>query len=220
MKGMSVRTLRGVRYAQIGGLLLGIADLAENITIGHLFIAGVAAVLIAFWLVLISAQTWLIGNRKRLDRHREYLDRPRPDYSAIAAMEREIWGEAFEHDRAPQPQGQDRSADGPRPRPVRYPKPMRPLPNFASGKPQGTTPPDVKPEPAKCYCDYCRGRAGVHGAEATALYRAQVEAVMTRHVSLACECEGCGYRMTTARRLCPKCYGQERRSNLRWERPS
>jgi hypothetical protein len=29
----------------------------------------------------------------------------------------------------------------------------------------------------KCYCDYCRGRAGVHGKEAIALYRAQVDAL-------------------------------------------
>ena len=30
------------------------------------------------------------------------LGRPRPDYSAIAAMEREVYGETFEHDGAPQ----------------------------------------------------------------------------------------------------------------------
>lgn len=30
-------------------------------------------------------------------------ERPRPDYAAIAAMEREVYGEAFEHEGAPKP---------------------------------------------------------------------------------------------------------------------
>ena len=34
---------------------------------------------------------------------RRTLDRPRPDYSLIAAMEREIYGETFKHDGAPLP---------------------------------------------------------------------------------------------------------------------
>jgi hypothetical protein len=38
----------------------------------------------------------------------------------------------------------------------------------------------VKPPQLKCYCNWCRGRPGVHGAEATALYRAQCAEVMKR----------------------------------------
>ena len=85
-------------------------------------------------------------------------------------MEREVYGEAFEHEGS------------------------RPRPNFVPNKPEGATPPDSKP--SRCYCDYCRGRAGIHGAEATALYRAKVAAVRARRDD------------------------DEHRSNLRWERPS
>ena len=50
------------------------------------------------------------------------------------------------------------------------------------------------PKPARCYCNWCRGRAGAHGAEAQALYRAEASAALA-------QCD-------------------EHRSNLRWERPS
>lgn len=69
----------------------------------------------------------------------EHANRPRPDYSAIARMEREVYGETFQHDGA---------------QPAKR---------------------------ARCYCDWCRGRAGVHGAAATALYQAQVAALAARH---------------------------------------
>ena len=54
-----------------------------------------------------------------------------------------------------------------------------PQPDFAPGRPEGVTPPDAKPGQAgRCYCNWCQGRPGVHGAEAVALYRAQVSAAM------------------------------------------
>lgn len=36
----------------------------------------------------------------------------------------------------------------------------------------------VKPEGNRCYCNYCQGRAGVHGPEAVALYKEQVQAAL------------------------------------------
>jgi hypothetical protein len=59
----------------------------------YALIPAVCAVLIAL------AMCWLT---KRIHQ-REYLDRDRPDYAAIARMEREVWDEAFEHEGAPAP---------------------------------------------------------------------------------------------------------------------
>ena len=43
---------------------------------------------------------------QRLGMRRVYgVDRPRPDYSAIAAMEREVYGEEFKHEGAPSQRG-------------------------------------------------------------------------------------------------------------------
>lgn len=67
-------------------------DTADLIAFGRIsaFIVAVPV----FMLAVITFQTFVI----RRDR---VLNRPRPDYPAIATMEREIWGEAFEHEGAP-----------------------------------------------------------------------------------------------------------------------
>ena len=73
----------------------------------------------------------------------------------------------------------------------------RDMPGAPPAGPSATMPPAgpaPRPRPARCYCNWCRGRAGVHDAEAKALYRAEVAAVMAQ--------------------------ADERRPNLRWERPS
>lgn len=55
-----------------------------------------AAILVteALLLLALAAQT-------RVIRRVEHANRPRPDYSAIAAMEREVYGRTFEHDGLP-----------------------------------------------------------------------------------------------------------------------
>lgn len=102
-------------------------------------------VIALFWLPLICMQTWLIARR-------EELDRPRPDYSLIAAMEREVYGEAFKHEGAP----------------ARSIPPPHPFPSGAI----------LPREAVRCYCNYCRGCAGIHNANAVALYRAEAAVAM------------------------------------------
>jgi hypothetical protein len=91
---MNAKTLRAVRWLQIAGLLLSTADLVRDLLRGYQGDAIFAAVLIAFWSLMLCAQ-------KKLIHRREELERPRPDYAAIAAMEREVYGETFEHEGAP-----------------------------------------------------------------------------------------------------------------------
>lgn len=43
--------------------------------------------------------------------------------------------------------------------------------------------PPARSSGRKCYCNYCRGRVGVHGEEAVALYRAECEAAT--HISIS-----------------------------------
>ena len=83
-------------------------------------------------------------------------------------------------------------------------------------------------EAARCYCNWCHGRAGVHGAEAKALYQAEVSAAM-RGVTMAefaqgmtalakamstrradADCEACAYWSATERRLCRACDKRQR----------
>jgi len=47
---------------------------------------------------LILTMAWQTRLIRRMDRQRLIQLRPRPDYSAIAAMERDIYGEAFRHE--------------------------------------------------------------------------------------------------------------------------
>jgi hypothetical protein len=90
---MNARQLRMVRRGQVAGFLLSGGDVGLMLRHG-LYAAALPAFLIVVWLVLICVQT-------RLIQRREWLDRPRPDYSAIAAMERDIYGETFAHEGAP-----------------------------------------------------------------------------------------------------------------------
>lgn len=59
------------------------------------------------WIAVISAMCVLamafmmVWQTVKIRQREEQL-RPRPDYSAIARMERDVWGEAFEHAGAPQ----------------------------------------------------------------------------------------------------------------------
>lgn len=46
---------------------------------------------VAFLALVMCFQTYVVRRQRR-------LDRPRPDYSAIARMEGEVYGETFEHD--------------------------------------------------------------------------------------------------------------------------
>ena len=91
----AARALRGVRVFQVAALLLNAAILVLDLIAGRLILALVAVILIGGLAVAIRTQT-------RTIRRREELDRPRPDYSLIAAMEREVFGETFKHDGAPE----------------------------------------------------------------------------------------------------------------------
>ena len=70
-----------------------ILDTADWINLGHVVLWELAV--LAFVASVIGFQAFVI-------RRQERLDRPRPDYSAIAAMEREVYGETFEHDGGPE----------------------------------------------------------------------------------------------------------------------
>jgi hypothetical protein len=93
---LNIKTLRAVRWVQGAGIFLCAGDLAFNLLRGNAAYAVTAVFLLAVWSLLFCVQTKLI-------RTREHLDRPRPDYAAIARMEREIYGETFEHDGVPVP---------------------------------------------------------------------------------------------------------------------
>ena len=88
---MNLKTLRAVRRVQVTGLAFAGADLPLVIVGGSLGLLLAAVFVTVAWAALICAQTQLI-------RRREYLDRPRPDYSAIARLEMPIWGRTFEHE--------------------------------------------------------------------------------------------------------------------------
>ena len=93
---LNAKTLRMVRWVQVAGLILSAAELARGLLLPeYRGSALLAAIFIVFWTGLICMQTALIHRRER-------LERPRPDYSAIAAMEREVYGETFEHDGGPE----------------------------------------------------------------------------------------------------------------------
>ena len=95
---MNVRQLRVVRWVQVSGLALSAGDAALMLDRGHFVAALLPAVLIAVWALLLCVQTKLIRRQRRID---AIASRPRPDYSAIARMEREVYGREFGHDGAP-----------------------------------------------------------------------------------------------------------------------
>lgn len=90
---ISAKTARRVRLLQVGALILNAGILALNLLAGNA-IAIMNAVCVAALLVAVCFQT-------RTIRLREKLERPRPDYAAIARMERRIYGETFGHAGAP-----------------------------------------------------------------------------------------------------------------------
>ena len=100
----SAKTLRRVRVLQIAAIIINIAVLALDLVRGSFLTARLP---IAFIIALTVAVRVHSGTIKR----REWLDRPRPDYAAIARMEREVYGEAFKHEGAPA-----RTASRPEPR--------------------------------------------------------------------------------------------------------
>lgn len=114
--------MRRVRAGQGAIVLFEIGGAVFETLRGH--VAGVL-ILAACAVAVTLAMLWLTGKI----RQREHLDRPRPDYSLIAAMELEVYGQAFRHDGAP---------EAVKKRPVRYVKP-----------PVG---------PAVCDCRQCRER--------------------------------------------------------------
>src|SRR5580700_2126911 len=92
---MTLRTMRAVRRGQVAGFTLTAADFAYSALRGNVIIGLAAAILAVVWLALICLQTVVIKRQRR-------LDRPRPDYCAVARMEQAIYGETFEHAGAPQ----------------------------------------------------------------------------------------------------------------------
>lgn len=88
------KPLRRVRAFQVAALVYNLGSF-----IYHAVIGGVAGMILgaACIAALAVGIRWITGKIGYLDA----LDRPRPDYSAIAAMERDIYGETFGHDGAP-----------------------------------------------------------------------------------------------------------------------
>jgi hypothetical protein len=81
------RVMRAVlALALVWNLALGVFDLSR----GHVF--GLIS------LVMVAAVTATMVFQTRVIRRIERQNRPRPDYSAIAAMEREVYGETFRHE--------------------------------------------------------------------------------------------------------------------------
>ena len=99
----SAKTLRRVRVLQIAAIIINIAVLAFDLVRGSFLLALVPIACIIALTVAVRVQS---GTIKR----REWLDRPRPDYAAIARMEREVYGEAFK--RGPTPARQENRHDG------------------------------------------------------------------------------------------------------------
>lgn len=92
--GRNVRFLRAVRWVQVAGFLVVTADLVRYLLEGHATSGVFAAVMVVYWSLLFCVQTKLVHLR-------EAINRPRPDYASIAAMERDVYGETFEHEGAP-----------------------------------------------------------------------------------------------------------------------
>ena len=80
-------------------LLWNLGSGIQELAAGRLFwLVSLAGVLMLA--AVMAFQTYVI---RRLDRQRLERLRPRPDYSSIAAMEEDIYGETFEHEGAPEP---------------------------------------------------------------------------------------------------------------------
>jgi hypothetical protein len=91
----------GLRFMKVWRWVL-VAILTCNVGIGTLnVIAGSPAAFLS--LVMVAALAATIAWQTKTIRQRVEQLRPRPDYSRIASMEREVWGEKFEHAGAPAP---------------------------------------------------------------------------------------------------------------------
>jgi hypothetical protein len=98
---MSTKPIRGAEVTRwirrflavilLWNLGTGIYDFAMGRIFGLISFACVAA--------LVVTMTWQTRVIHRIER----ANRPRPDYSLIAAMEREVYGETFGHEGAPNP---------------------------------------------------------------------------------------------------------------------
>jgi hypothetical protein len=158
------KALRRARYGQVAALTANVGTLAFNLVVSP----WVALVPLAC-IIALALAIWMTT---RTIRRREYLDRPRPDYAAIAAMEREVYGETFRHE------GSIAS--------MFLPPELHPLvtPEVPPGLFETIIETGreriVSPKPSRCYCSWCRGRAGVHGDEAKAMYQAEVAAAMAQ----------------------------------------
>ena len=93
--GRTLRVLRAVRWIQAVSFLFAAADLVYFLLEGRAALAVVAAVFVVFWSLMLCVQTKLIHLR-------EAELRPRADYDAIDRMEREVYGQPFKHEGAPE----------------------------------------------------------------------------------------------------------------------
>ena len=84
----SIRTVRRARAFNVGVLALEVAIFGFELANGSLFMI----VPLAWIMVFIAVICW----QTRVIRRLEHEARPRPDYAAIARMEREVYGEASE----------------------------------------------------------------------------------------------------------------------------
>jgi hypothetical protein len=95
-----IRKYRVLRVAATAAVVANVVTFAMNLAIGSLVailpaVLVIAAVLMAMW------ETRLISGQRQREAELLRETHPRPDYAAIAAMELEIWGRAFEHEGAP-----------------------------------------------------------------------------------------------------------------------
>ena len=224
----SAKTLRWMRVGQIGALALNAGVLAFGITrsAGLIILPLIACIL--GLLLAIRLQTKTIQRR-------EYLDRPRPDYTRIASLEREVYGETFKHEGAPNQVPQIRSCCG------------TPLAGGHAGTCRHSLMNGGKSEEPGIRVVKCKnghdGLLWVDNAEYRGVmcpkcdWKRQSRQQMInddRHAmrALAAQgrvCSACTaplgdvrYRGKTGLSLCPECHKQEywSRSNIRWERPS
>lgn len=186
--GRNVRFLRAVRWVQVTGFLVVTADLVRYLLEGRATSGVFAAVMVVYWSLLFCVQTKLVHLR-------EAINRPRPDYASIATMERELYGETFEHEGAPQTRGID-------PDVAELYAMMDDLAERATAR---------------------RRQSKVPFEDDRRAMQALAAHSKTRPVRYAACPEGHPNQLWVEGRgqICPKCdRKREHRSNLRWERPS
>lgn len=176
----NITFLRWARRFDIAVIIWEFILFIANLVVGHLFVALVPLVFMLILGGIIALQTSIIRKAELEQRKKEALAR-KPDWDRIRKLERELYpGETFVHDRSYEGKGEVTSSGG------------LTLPTM---KPKGIAKQAVErakvPMP-KCYCNFCKGRAGVHGEEAQEQYRRELEA----HIRA---------RSMHNIRLCPRC---------------